>query len=45
MPECIPTMYELTVKPIEFQEDGLQLIGLRALDMFAVVGVAYPLEL
>lgn len=45
MPDCIPTLYELTVKPINFQEDGLQLIGLRTPDLFAIVGCAYPLEL
>lgn len=46
MPDCIPTMYELAVKPINIQEDdGLQLIGLRTPDLFAIVGCAYPLEL
>ena len=46
MPDCVPTMYELAVKPINIQEeDGLQLIGLRTPDMFAIAGCAYPLEL
>ena len=45
MPECVATMYQLAVKPIEFQEDGLPLIGLRTPDLFAIVGCAYPLEL
>ena len=46
MPDCIPTMYELAVKHINIQEDdGLQLIGLRTPDLFAIVGCAYPLEL
>ena len=46
MPDCVPTMYELAVKPINTQEDdGLQLIGLRTPDLFAIVGCSYPLEL
>lgn len=45
MPDCIPTMYALAVTPIDFQEDSLQLIGLRAPDLLAIVGCAYPLEL
>ena len=45
MPGCTPTMYQLASKSIEFQEDGLQLIGLRTPGLFAIVGVAYPLEL
>lgn len=46
MPYCVPAMYELAVKSINIQEDdGLQLIGLRTPDMFAIAGCAYPLEL
>lgn len=46
MPDCVPTMYELAVKSINIQEDdGLQLIGLRTPNMFAVVGCTHPLEL
>ena len=46
MPDCVPTMYELAVKPINIQEDdGLQLIGLRTPDLFAIVGCSHPLEL
>ena len=43
MPGCTPAMYELTLQPITVQNDGLQLIGLRTPDMFAIVGCAYPL--
>ena len=45
MPDCTPTMYELTLQPITVQNGGLQLIGLRTPDMFAVVGCTHPLEL
>ena len=46
MPDCVPTMYELAVKPINTQEDdGLQLIGLRTPNMLAVFGCTHPLEL
>lgn len=41
MPDCVPTMYELA----NIQEDGLQLIGLRTPDLFAIVGGSHPLEL
>ena len=42
MPDCVPTMYELA----NIQEDdGLQLIGLRTPDLFAIVGCSHPLEL
>ena len=41
MPDCVPTMYELA----NIQDDGLQLIGLRTPDLFAIVGCSHPLEL
>ena len=44
MPDCVPTMYELAVKPNDFQGDERpQLIGLRTPDLFAIAGCSHPL--
>ena len=46
MSECIPTLRQLVVKPINSQDDGgLQLIGLRTPELFVIVGCSHPLEL
>ena len=42
MPDCVPSMFEVANTQVD---DGLQLVGLRTPDLFAIVGCSHPLEL